>query len=331
MISSLILTIATCLSGVQSISNANNLDSVSSETSDIIEKAASAYDYSSFDLDINAQSSLAKQKLFAYEKEQGTLGKIGERKVSSLIESSSDYTHFADLDDMFLKPLGSVERTAYERSRQNLENALESIDIGTISAYKPSVASISETSISTASVTDSKYQSVYGGGGGDGEAFAPLPCYEYDEGKIDIAKEGSIDGVKFYGVMLSKESCVAVYNAFAKYMNNQAMYAASGIKGPLGTIYSILKDIANGGTIIGMAVSAAIAKVTSCLSSIWAKITNVLRSLNTIVAAVLLMIGVACITVFSSMIVFGAVQKGYALGFLRYSFLNWGFYADFID
>ena len=326
MISSLALTIATCLSGLETAAKANNLDSISSETNDIIEKAEKTYDYSSFDLDENAQSSLAKQKLFAYQKEQGTLGKIGEGKVSSLIESSSDYTYFADLDDMFLKPLGSVERTAYERSRQNLGNTLKSIDIGTISAYKPSVASIS-----TASVTDSKYQSVYGGGGGNGETFTPLPSYEYDEGKIAIAEQGSINGVKFYGIMLSKESCVAMYNAFAKYMNNQAMYAASGIKGPLGTIYSILKDIERSGTVIGMAVSAAIAKVTSCLSSIWAKIIDIVNSLSRVVAAILFIIGAACITIFSCMIIFGGMQKGYALGFFRYSFLNWGFYADFID
>ncbi len=324
MISSLILTIATCLSGVQSISNADNLGSISSEASDIIEKAASAYDYSAFDLDENAQSSLAKQKLFAYEKEQGTLGKIGERKVSSLIESSLDYTYFANMDELYLKEAGSAERIAYEQSVAGFKSALSGIDVGTLSVCRPSdVPAISTTRV------DSSHQSIYGTGGGSSATYEAIPIYEYEEANIAFADEGFVDGAKFYGIICSSAACVAVYNVVTKYINKQLPYVASNTKGPLGIIYEAIKLLSGTATPLGALISNAISKITTGLSSILKTVLNFFTSgtlLSYVIGSILVVVGIVCIRVFAEMIVYGSLEKGFALGFLRHSWLNWEFY-----
>lgn len=63
----------TCVGQTQNIAVASSLDSLNSSANEVITQAANAYDYSEFDLILNNETSLVKQKLVQYGKESESL------------------------------------------------------------------------------------------------------------------------------------------------------------------------------------------------------------------------------------------------------------------
>lgn len=176
--------------------------------------------------------------------------------------------------------------------------------------------------------------------GGTSSNIDTLPIKSYDESNVTATTYHTFGDCAFLGIYASKDACINVYNIFAGWANDQLTYTASGSGSPLNSVVEALKvaAAASATTALGITATAAIASaisaVTGYLGSIWAGYIAMFTSagaVGIIIGLIVTLLGLACIAVIASMIVFGYLGKGYAVGWKIYNLFHWEWYNGIID
>ena len=153
-----------------------------------------------------------------------------------------------------------------------------------------------------------------------------LPIYNCYQNHVTNTINGTLEGIFFLGIMVSRDACINFYNVIANSLNNQVTYSASGVKGPVAMIIESLKLLAP---------AATMATVTSALTFYFSGLWNTFISMfsvaagpiDWIVGAITALIGAACISTLVTMFIMGYQKKGFAVGWKVHDIFNWEWYC----
>lgn len=337
---SLVLALSTTLSGgCGTISNTNRIASIKENAIEIVEKAAEIYDFSDYlELTTNEQESLVKQKILEYNEENKLVDEEYIVALKKQLKEDDRFTYFENIGNLFVKQ--DITKSAL------IENDVLCSDL----IYDLSHSSINDKEIIidktiNSNITDIAISHDYGDTGGSqvgdesngdfngnpescnsqNEEQKFLPIYNCDQNHVTNTINGTLDGIFFLGIMVSRDACINFYNVIANFLNNQVTYSASGVKGPVAMIIEYLKLLA----------PATMATVTSALifyfSGLWNTFISMFSaaagSIGWIVGAITALIGAACISTLVTMFIMGYQKKGFAVGWKVHDIFNWEWYC----
>lgn len=340
VMTSLVLALSTTLSGgCSTISNANRITSIKENAVEIVERAAETYDFSDYlELTNDEQESLVKQKILEFNEKYKLVDEEYIVALKEHLKEDEKFTYFENIDDLFIKP--DISKIVLEEN-----NALHSELICDLSQSLVNDKEIIRDDIINSNITEIVVNHDYGDTGGSkvdddskddsnsnsktdntqNEKLDLLPIYNYDQNHVTNTANGTLDGVFFLGIMVSRDACINFYNVIANFLNNQVMYSASGTKGPVGIIIEYLKVL----------VPSTMATVTAALISYFSGIWNTFISmfsaaagpLGWIVGWIIALIGGACISILVTMFIMGYQKKGFAIGWKVHHIFNWEWYC----
>lgn len=319
-ISTLILTIATCLSASQNAVAAQDIERLYASSEELIAKSAESFDYSSYDLDYDGGMSLTKQELYSYYED--SLSALERTTIKKSITESDDYKYFSDVAGMYLK----IDCIASFKDVVSNFDALQKDTIkinSQLSVTTPlSSSGSSNQNVSTCKIDNTFH--LYEGGGSGGcssEETINFPIHPYNESNIKFVTKCTLDGTAFIGLYFSPDACTAFYSKVSTWMNDHAVYAASQMKSPVSLIYSGIKKVIAAAALSIELVRTVVATITAAFAKIYSYIAAFIASIpgviKTIIAAIIGMAITACIVVMANIFVYGSKMKGYALGFKK--------------
>lgn len=333
---SLILTISTCLSGgcIQ-ISNAVNIENIENNALCLISKAAENYDFSEYDLNYSEEQSLIKQKLFQYA-QNNELFTVNElNRLQETIVNDSEYKLFNDIDSLFLQGSNTNINLFKSKNSKICENIYKKT--GDIVSHDDTIVSnflimnnenaslYSNTiELATSYIRDCSIfdNSIIGETEG-------LPLLPYNINNVSSSVNGKLDGVNFLGVLCSKDTCINLYNSLAGWLNQKAMYVASGVKTPVGIIVDAL-NLLQASIVTGTIISSSITTITGAFATLWAQFCALFSTggpIGIIIGIIIGLVGVACIGIIVSMIVYGFLGKGFAIGWKVHNVFKWEWFC----
>ncbi len=326
--SSFVLTIFTCISGCSNIANSVIYEALKEKTTTIINAASNAYDYSNYNLSTNEETSLLKQKLLKYYKDNDYLNSNEINSLEKIIKSSSDYTYFPDLDSLFINENNLESSNILNESKEILKNIVKIEDPNQYNISKSRI--INQIYLPKISLTSLNSNfSVYNGNGGSSPCDE-FPIFDYNEDEVSYYSSGKIDNTNFMGIICSKDACVSLYNLVAGFFNNLGNNNVNNAKGIGSIILEALKSLDTVACASASLIAAASTKIATALSTIFSKIMIFFQSftgiIGKIIAVILLLVGASCIYVISRMIVAGYNSKGYAIGWKMKGLFNFSWY-----
>lgn len=278
MILNLLILMGTCVGQTQNIAVASSLDSLNSSANEVITQAANAYDYSEFDLILNNETSLVKQKLVQYGKESESLTALQTAILKNTIESDSDYTVFNDLDNLYLNTNAKSDLNYALTSFKQLYNDPKVSQATDGSTYKTAINLVENSSISACLDLPN---SILGGGSFNGSNSdsdkIKFPVHEYNVSLIDYYVNGRLNDCTFFGI-----AC------------NKALELIS--------VATPAKNL----------IVAAWETITGVFASIWTTICNAFHAVpvvGTILSLILIIVGVYTIVLLGAMLVFGYLKR----------------------
>ncbi len=331
---SLLLAATTSISGCVTIKNAKDSAALLSASNALLNDAPNAFDYSNYNLIENEEMSFCKQELLSYATENQLISGDQVSYLEEQIRTSSDYKYFPSIKNAFMKDESTSERITFASDLVSFNNNIIFDDVSPLSVSskttnaKPTINKKEADSINTASLSFDSMMNGDGTGGGSNTESLPLNT-TYDETKIASSSSGKVDETNFFGIVCTPETCIAVYNAVAKFVNNRNLYTASNIKGPLFTIYDTIKTFL---TISGFSVylaGSSASKISAVLDTIIAEFCALFDSFAPIAIIITTIIALflsAAVHIFSWMIVCGSKGRGFAFGWKVHSLFNWEFY-----
>lgn len=330
----------TCVGQTQNIAVASSLDTLNSSANEVITQAANAYDYSEFDLILNNETSLVKQKLVQYGKESESLTALQTAILKNTIESDSDYTVFNDLDNLYLNTNAKSDLNYALTSFKQLYNDPKVSQATDGSTYKTAINLVENSSISTCLDLPN---SILGGGGTGGSGSSngsnsdsdkiKFPVHEYNVSLIDYYVNGRLNDCTFFGIACNKDLCIGFYDTIVNCLMNLAYYSTMDIKGSVGIIYKAL-ELISVATPAKNLIVAAWETITGVFASIWTTICNAFHAvpvIGTILSLILIIVGVSTIVLLGAMLVFGYLKKGFAIGWMIHGLFNWEPYCGEIN
>lgn len=330
---SLLLTVSTSISGCATIKNAKDSEAILSVSNALLTDAPNAFDYTNYNLSNDEAESLSKQKLRSFAVENGLISQAQSNYLDNQIKTSSEYTYFPSVNNSFMKDESTSQRESYEAEINLFKNNVIFDDVSPLSVSssstntKPTLNKKETDSIDTASLPFDSMMNGDGTGGGGSNTNKNLALNtSYDESKVACASSGTVDGSNFFGIVCSPEACVAIYNAMAKFVNNRNCYTASGIKGPLESIYEILATLVSSGIFVASVVKASAGKIALILDKIIGEFFALFTSgdpIKIIIGMVIFAFASLCVYIFSQIICYGSKGKGYAIGWKIHSLFNW--------
>lgn len=348
VLGSLALTISACLSGgYGQFATANRIAAIKQHANEIIMRAAVDFDYTDYDLTYNEQQSFTQQKLYDYAVENDLFTTEELNRLKETITNNDAFACFDDIENLFVQQSVSDDaslKKAIDVNSQNLykdfavagvpgtakiDNSLINnnfVDIGLAVGGNESSSEKTDTTESEGEVTEATSEKT------EPEEFK-LPILPYNANNISSSIGGKVDGCVFFGILCSKDACINLYNAFAGWTNKQVMYQVSGSGSPFKIIVEAFKTLATT-TAIGAAfatvVAGAIATVTGALSSVWASFCALFAAggpIGIILGLIIGLIGAACIGTVVSMIVYGYLGKGFAVGWKIHNIFRWEWFC----
>ncbi len=164
-------------------------------------------------------------------------------------------------------------------------------------------------------------------GVGGGKEKINFPKKECKADSVAFYGSGVVNGHPFFGILLTPDFCIDVYNNISSWFNKQEMYKASGIKGPAGMVYEIWKALDTYGPAVGFtAVSAFTTQVVSYMGELISPLLVLLQNTNPVgiaIAAFLAIISAAVVIFFSIVFWLGYEGRGYALGWEVCGLFSW--------
>lgn len=340
LFASLLLTVSTSISGCAIIKNAKDSEVLLSVSNALLTDAPNAFDYTNYNLSNDEAESLSKQKLRSFAVENELISQAQSNYLDNQIKTSSEYTYFPSIKDAFMKDESTSQRESYEAEINLFKNnvifdGVSSLSVSSSSTNaKPTLNKKETDSIDTASLPFDSMMNGDGTGGGSSTNINLAINTSYDESNVACASSGSVDGTNFFGVVCSPEACIAIYNAMAKFVNNRNCYTASGIKGPLGSIYEILAALASSGVFVTSVVKASAGKIALILDKIIGEFFALFTSgdpIKLIIGVVIFAFASLCVYIFSQIICYGSKGKGYAIGWKIHSLFNWEWFNGAIS
>lgn len=336
---SLLLTVSTSINGCATIRNAKDSELLLNVSNTLLADAPNAFEYSNYNLTESEEKSFCKQELLSYASENELISDSQTSYLKEQIRGSSDYKYFPSAKNAFMKDESASERTALESDLISFNNNVIFDDVSPLfvssktTISKPTINKKESDSIDTASLSFDNLMSGDGTGGGSNTENLPLNT-TYDQTKIASASSGKVDGINFFGIICTPETCIAVYNVIAKFVNKRNMYTSSQIKGPLASIYDTIKTFL---TISGFSVylaNSSASKISGVLNTIIAEFSALFDTLGPIAIIISTIIAIflaSAAVIFSFTIIYGSKGKGFAFGWKVHSLFNWEFYCGVVS
>ena len=318
ILGSLALTISTTLGGTcGEIANFKNIEAIKESANEIILAAANNYDYSEYDLTYDEHQSFVKQKLYQYAKNNKLFGIEELENLKTSIESDPNYTHFENIDALFIKKNENpkVINDTMDLTNKNLFDKLNNFSFAGNKQIDDVIVKNNFTDISYNTDLDGNSGSSSSGNTSNSEE--KFPILSYDSNKVSTSINGTVDGCNFLGILCSKDACINLYNIFAGWLNRKEMFSAVGRKTPVGFILDEVKNLKEYANISVPIITAAIAKITGFFSVMWSEYCSLFTAggpVGFIIGTVIAIIGADCIAVIVTMIVYGFLKKGFAIG-----------------
>lgn len=342
----LALTICTCVNvsfGKIVITN-NDKDVIYDAIEQVLVESSERLDYSNYDLTFDEQESLTQQVLFEFAKENKLFSDDELFYLSNEIKSYDNYVEFDDLDTLFISQ-EDINRLTYN-STNNKSNDFNSImdddqfDLihFTDEQNQTFWDNIENNSASDENNNESTNTEANAETEISEETIEQLEILECNENNISSSANGKIDDHPFFGIKCSKDACVSLYNMFAKFINQQTVYNASGSGSPTKLVIDCFKALSAScakGILLDSLIKDTISKITKAISSIWIKFTSLFSTsgspIKFILGVVIAIVGLACIGTIVAMIVFGYLGKGFAVGWIIYALFDWRWYSGELD
>ena len=327
ILTSLALAFCSCVSSCGPIAKSKDYESLLDTASQIIAEARDGFDYDGFDLTLPEQESLTRQELCRYAEKAGALGAQELAAVKNEIESDEGYRDFGDLDSLFMKKDGDGPNPG----GAGLGGGLFNKDPSSAKGDKRNDGLISPKEDLTGPSLD------YGDTGGASKEIYNFPLYENDLSMASMAMSWETADFRFFGLYCSKESCAGLYNFFAEWINKQAIYRMSGSGTPLQVAaegIAVLEGMAVAAGLTTAVITNTIENITAAFASFFDTFASAFSLTDPLLAAAALVIVVtvtACIMTLVSMIVFGALGKGFAIGWKIYKNIGWKWFCGEID
>ena len=315
---------------------------------EIIQETVDNFDYTDYDLTFSEQESFSKQKLLSYAKENKLFADDVLEDLQSLIEKDANFVRFDNVDESFIRksdinPTILNERININASKLNKSlsemSSLDKVAIDRDVIIKNNITDIyldvdenvgSENDSGSDSLSEEEAEEIPERN--SEEQIYKLPTVPCDSNKISTAANGKVDGVDFFGLLCSKDACANLYNNFAGRINEQAMYQSGDRITPFKIITEAFKDLAliASTTIIGAAtvakINALIGTITGTISSVWASFASLFTTggpIGALITLIIILLGAACIGTIISMIVYGYLGKGFAIGWKMHTIFVW--------
>ncbi len=315
-----LLILGTCINSTQSVATASNYDNFNSSAEEIINSVAQAYDYSNYDLTLDAETSLSKQKLLSFLKNDELVSSAEYAILNRQIKNASDYYQFDNIDSVFIRE-GYSERLA--SSISNFKTIMN--DDTVASPLLNGELTTINSGISTCGLDD---MSVYGGGGGSPTKKTYFPVYSYDTDNVCFYENGKLNGYTFFGFAANKDTCIGFYNTIVNFFTRLGYYNISSIKGPAYIAWMALSMLSAKSFTIATILTAA-HKVGAAFAGIFSEIGSFFATLppfGAIFATIIIFVGVACAFQLAMMFVCGYLNIGFAMGWMVKSIFNWEWY-----
>lgn len=318
--SSLILTAVTTLSGVNNVAKANKIEILKQNSIEIIQKASTEFEFDVIGSNINDQFQITKEKILSFYEENNLLN-------DDYIEAMK--TKVVEDDSFQITNIESYELYSFDKiSIKNMINDIREISIvenNNNLRFKSGNFQIPAEIFSDLNNKD-KSGSNQNDNQQDGTATfqQTLPILEYNSSNVTSTVGGKVDGVNFVGIIANRDSCIGLYNTVARFLNNQVMYGASGIKGPASMIIETLL------TLTPALVTTVISALVGYFSGLWSSFCSLFASggpIGIVVGLIIGLVGAACIATLVTMFVMGAQGKGFAVGWKVYNLFNWKWYC----
>lgn len=318
--SSLILTAVTTLSGVNNVAKANKIEILKQNSIEIIQKASTEFEFDVIGSNINDQFQITKEKILSFYEENNLLN-------DDYIEAMK--TKVVEDDSFQITNIESYELSSFDKiSIKNMINDIREISIvenNNNLRFKSGNFQIPAEIFSDLNNKD-KSGSNQNDNQQDGTATfqQALPILEYNSSNVTSTVGGKVDGVNFVGIIANRDSCIGLYNTVARFLNNQVMYGASGIKGPASMIIETLL------TLTPALVTTVISALVGYFSGLWSSFCSLFASggpIGIVVGLIIGLVGAACIATLVTMFVMGAQGKGFAVGWKVYNLFNWKWYC----
>ena len=256
VMTSLVLALSTTLSGgCSTISNANRITSIKENAVEIVERAAETYDFSDYlELTNDEQESLVKQKILEFNEKYKLVDEEYIVALKEHLKEDEKFTYFENIDDLFIKP--DISEIVLEEN-----NELHSELICDLSQSLVNDKEIIRDDIINSNITEIVVNHDYGDTGGSkvdddskdnpnsdsktdntqNEKLDLLPIYNYDQNHVTNTANGTLDGVFFLGIMVSRDASTmtTVTAALISYFSgiwNTFISMFSAAAGPLGWI-----------------------------------------------------------------------------------------------
>lgn len=318
VITSLLLTMTTSISGCNQLATANKMASIKKEANEIILEASAEFDSNQLNISINEHISLIKHHLLQFNdennlldeeyllalKENADLGSTEEFALNSFEEKSDEVIE----DSNLLKNIGKAKQSSSSLSLKKGDFRFEKIEDLSLPNSTSLSSYVTSNSDGINSITNNQ----------------TLPVHSYNSSNVNSSANGKLDDKLFVGIMVTKDACVSFYNTVASFLNNQVMYAASGIKGPANMIIQALTCVtpALAATVIGSLIAY--------FSGLWTSFCSLFTAggpVGIIVGTIIGLVGLACIAVLATMFVMGYMRKGFAVGWKVHNLFNWEWYC----
>lgn len=334
VMTSLVLTLSTTLSGgCSSISNANRITSIKENAVEIVEKAAETYDFTDYlNLTFDEQESLVKKKILEYNEENNLIDEEYIVALKDHLKEDNSFTYFENIDELFIKP--DISKNVLQKNNEISASLITDLSnaVGKDKAiFRNDIINSNLTNITINrdfGDTDGETQNndnVSESATSETETQSLLPIHTYNQNHVTNTTNGTLDGVFFLGIMVSRDACINFYNTIANFLNNQVVYKVSETKGPVGLVIEALK------TLTPVTFATVTATLISYFSGIWNSFISLFSAaagpIGWIVGAIIALIGAACISALVTMFIMGYQKKGFAVGWKVHNLFNWEWYC----
>lgn len=157
-----------------------------------------------------------------------------------------------------------------------------------------------------------------------------LPILPVNSNNISTPVSGKVDEVNFFDLLCSKDACVTLYNLFADWLNNKTMYVASGTKTPVSVITDAFMLLMKSTVITSGIITSTIATITGAFAALWAQFCALFSNggiVGVILGIIIALLGIACIGAIVTMIVYGFLEKGFAIGWKIHHIFSWEWFC----
>lgn len=330
---SIAITFSTILTaGCGQIAEESQLEAIRNSSNQIISTACNNFDYSNYDLDYNQSLMLTKLKMYDFACRHSL---FSDKEINSLYELLGNDDEFYNIDtynDIYLSDDTTQEQTN-DIIDENFNVILDNLTPVSSEIVTEIDNCIIDNEFVDLFISDDEDEEQ----SNDNDKDLTLPILSYDRNNMMFSMHGKYDNCNFFGIYCSKDACINLYNAFANFANNMVMYSASGSGSPLKLIVQTIKTITAytlTGATLAAALSGKIATITGALTKLWATFLAGFTSkdvVSIIISFVIFLIDVGCISIIVTMIIYGYLKKGFALGWKIHSWLNWEWIQGDLD